>query len=152
MEADVLRLQALYPQVYLACHVEHVRARSTSFGLSQRDSSLLSHLARDRPTTPRELARHLGVSGSTVSAAVDGLVGLGCVRRVRSERDARQRELYLTDKGAKALAATSVLHEGRVTALLSSLTPQERARAMAGIELLARAARGLAWSSGGHKL
>ena len=40
----VLEIQRLYPQIYLACHVDHVRASSTEWRLSSRDSSILAHL------------------------------------------------------------------------------------------------------------
>ena len=43
----VLEIQRLYPQIYLACHVDHVRASSTEWRLSSRDSSILAHLDTD---------------------------------------------------------------------------------------------------------
>lgn len=37
-------VQRFYPWIYLACHVDHIRARSTDHRLSTRDASLLAHL------------------------------------------------------------------------------------------------------------
>ena len=41
---EVLALQRFYPQIYLACHLDHVRRKSTAFGLTSNESSLLAHL------------------------------------------------------------------------------------------------------------
>jgi DNA-binding MarR family transcriptional regulator len=54
--------------------------------------------------------------------------------------DRRQRELRLTDNGAKAMSSTSVLDAKRVELLLARLSAEERKRAVYGLNLLARAA------------
>ena len=120
--ADVRTVQTCYPQIYLACHTRHVRAASSAHKLSARDSSLLSHLDEKVPVPPAALARHLGVSPSTLSAAVKRLV-------------------KLANKGAAAMRATSVLDAVRVQRLLAALTVAERRKALEGLALLARAAR-----------
>ena len=56
----VRRIQRAYPQLYLACHVEHT-TRRRRHGLSDRDSSVLAHLDELSPVTPGKLAAHLGV-------------------------------------------------------------------------------------------
>ncbi|HEV3485360.1 MAG TPA: hypothetical protein VG106_08135, partial [Vicinamibacterales bacterium] len=61
----VVEVQRFYPQIYLACHVDHVRAASTKWRLSSRDASVLSHLDKDVAISPRALASHLGVVAST---------------------------------------------------------------------------------------
>jgi DNA-binding MarR family transcriptional regulator len=140
IDRDVRALQRLYPQIYFACHVDHVRTASTERSLSSRDSGVLSHLDEKKPLTPAALARHLGVNGSTISALVDRLMGLGYVERTRNLRDRRQWELRLTPQGAQAMAETSVLDAQRVKQLLTRLSPVERRRAVNGIGILARAA------------
>ena len=140
-QASVRVVQRCYPRIYLACHVDHVRTKSNRYHLSAHDSSLLAHLDEDEPTSPRELARHLGISNSTLSAALKRLAALGYIaRRVRTH-DARQVELRLTAAGAEAMTASSVLDAHRVGELLAQLTPAEQRRAVAGLELLAAAAR-----------
>ena len=139
--ADVRTVQTCYPQIYLACHTRHVRAASSAHKLSARDSSLLSHLDEKVPVPPAALARHLGVSPSTLSAAVKRLVKLGYVRQERHPDDARRLRLYLANKGAAAMRATSVLDAVRVQRLLAALTVAERRKALEGLALLARAAR-----------
>ena len=137
----VFEIQRLFPQIYLACHVHHVRAASTAWDLSSHDSSILAHLDRDRPIRPRSLARHLGVAASTLSASITRLNGLGYLSSKPAESDKRQRELRLTARGSEALASTSVLDAKRVAQLLTHLDPEERAAAVRGLQLLAQAAR-----------
>ena len=139
----VFEIQRLYPQIYLACHVDHVRARSTEWRLSARDSSLLAHLDRTTGTSPKTLADHLDIAPSTLSAAITRLRDLGYIRSQPTKQDKRQRHLRLTDLGADAMAATSVLDRPRVEALVAHLSPAERKTALAGLALIARAARQL---------
>ena len=138
---DVFEIQRLFPHIYLACHVDHVRAASTAWELSSHDSTLLVHLDREQAISPRALAAHLGVAASTLSAAITRLGGLGYLTSKPAQADKRQRELRLTAKGAQAIASTSVLDEKRVRELLDQLDPKERAEAVRGLQLLARAAR-----------
>jgi len=74
---DVFEVQRLYPQIYLACHTDHVRAVSTKWRISSQDASILVHLDRESGLSPRELASHLGVAPSTLSAAIARLSELG---------------------------------------------------------------------------
>ncbi len=140
LASTVRAIQIAYPQIYLACHTRHTRARSTAFRLSARDSSLLVHLDEHQPTRPAALARHMSIGGPTLSAAVRRLEQLGYIARRIPDADRRGVELRLTAKGAEALSATSVLDASRVEALLRSLAPADRARAVDGLALLGHAA------------
>ena len=139
----VLEIQRLYPQIYLACHVDHVRASSTEWRLSSRDSSILAHLDAEIGMSPKTLAAHLNVAPSTLSAAIAKLVALDYISSDPAQSDQRQRELRLTKKGEEAMAGTSVLNDERVAALLERLSAADRKRALEGLRLLARAAREL---------
>lgn len=141
LDDAILEIQRLYPQIYLACHVQHVRSASTKWRLSSSDSSILAHLDLERPTSPRVLARHLGVSPSTLSAALSRLVDLGYLTSQVSQKDKRRRQLRLTCLGSEAIAATSVLDAERVGLVLRQLTAPERQLALKGMRLLAEAAR-----------
>ncbi len=141
MEATVLRIQQLYPQVFHACHVQHLRRRATPFQLSERDGSILAHIGPEWATTAVELGRHLGLGKPTMSAALQRLERLGYVaRRARTSRSPA-RHLELTDLGRQALQSTSALDTGRLTALLQTLSPRQRAEAVRGLQLLADGAR-----------
>lgn len=140
---DVFEVQRLYPQIYIACHIDHVRAVSTKWRISSQDASILVHLDREFGLSPRDLAGHLGVAPSTLSAAIARLSELGYLTSSPSETDRRKRELRLTARGAEAIAATSVLDAERVKALLNKLEPEERKAAVRGLALLARAAKRL---------
>ncbi|MCU1227340.1 MAG: Transcriptional regulator, MarR family [Acidobacteria bacterium] len=140
-DALVFEVQRLYPQLYLACHVDHVRASSTEFQLSSYDASILAHLDVNDPATPRSLAAHLGVVASTLSAALTRLAKLGYLTNSAAATDKRRRELRLTTRGAEAMASTSVLDSARVRKMLASLSAHEREDAVRGLALLARAAR-----------
>ena len=142
-EKDVYEVQRLYPQIFVACHTDHVRAVSTKWRVSSQDASILVHLDREFGLSPRALAGHLGVAPSTLSAAIARLSKLGYLTSKPNEKDRRKRELRLTVRGAEAISSTSVLDAKRVRAMLSKLRPGERKEALRGLALLAQAARRL---------
>jgi DNA-binding MarR family transcriptional regulator len=137
MSDDVRRIQRAYPQLYLACHVEHT-TRRRDHGLSDRDSSVLAHLDELSPATAGSLARHLGVGPSTVTEAIDRLEAKQLVERTRC---GRRVELRITPAGVALMQASSVLDSERVEAMIAGVPPRDRAAAVRGIELLATAAR-----------
>lgn len=137
---DVLRY---YPQIYLACHLEHTRARTNPYGLRDKDVVLLGHLDETNPLRAGRLAKHLGIGSPTLSAQIQRLERSGFLTRTPAARDRRNIDLRLTPCGAQAMATTSILDPGRVTALLAQLTPSDRTLAVTGLALLARAARQL---------
>jgi DNA-binding MarR family transcriptional regulator len=140
-DEEVFEVQRLYPQIYLACHRNHVRAVSTEFRISSQDASILVHLDPESAASPQQLAKHLGVSPSTLSAATSRLGKLGYLEVKTSEKDGRKRELRLTKRGAQAISATSVLDQRKVLAVLNKLDANERKEALHGLGLLAKAAR-----------
>jgi DNA-binding MarR family transcriptional regulator len=144
MEATVLAIQQLYPQVFHACHVQHLRRRTTRFRLSERDSAILAHIGPGWAATALELGRHLGIGKPTMSAALQQLEKPGYIVRGSRSRSSPARQLQLTELGQQALQSTSVLDTNRVTALLQSLSAGERTQALRGLQLLARGARSLA--------
>jgi DNA-binding MarR family transcriptional regulator len=137
----IFEVQRLYPQIYLACHKNHVRAVSTKWRISSQDASILVHLDREMGLSPRALAAHLGVAGSTLSAALARLAKLGYLSNTTDEKDRRKRELRLTARGAQAISSTSVLDAERVRSMLNELEPEEKKAAVRGLALLAKGAR-----------
>ena len=135
----VQRIQRAYPQIYLACHVRHT-TRRREHGLSDRDASVLAHLDELSPVPAGGLARHLGVGPSTVTEAVDRLEARGLVVRERGQ-DKRRVLLRITATGRDLMQVSSALDAARVHDLIQAVPARDRAAAVHGIELLAKAAR-----------
>lgn len=138
---DVAAVQRCYPQIYLACHTRHHRRRSSAAALTSQESGILAHLSEREPMRAAALARHLGVVPSTMSAAIKRLSSLGYIARGKDADDGRVAALRLSRQGARAMQAGSVLETARVTGMLSLLPAADRAKAVEGLELLAKAAR-----------
>lgn len=130
-----------YPKIYFACHTRHVRDEETNRRLSAHQASLLDHLDELDPTSSLTLARHMGVTASTMSLTVDRLVRAGYVTRERDAIDARKVALRLTKDGARVKERKSVLDRELVAAMLARMKARDRAEGLAGLELLAKAAR-----------
>src|SRR5262245_1806001 len=112
--ADVADVQRYYPQIYLACHTRHHRRRSNAARLTAQESSILAHLSERHPMRASDLAHHLGVVRSTMSAALKRLTALGYIARSRDASDGRASALVLSPQGARAMQAGSVLESARV--------------------------------------
>jgi MarR family transcriptional regulator, organic hydroperoxide resistance regulator len=137
---EIAAFLRLYPRIYFACHRRHVRDAKARRTLSLNQAGILDHLDGVEPTNLRSLARHMGVTASTMSLNVDRLERAGCVRRERDRRDARQVELRLTETGEGLKQQQKALDPELVGALLKRLQGRDRASALHGLELLAKAA------------
>ena len=105
---DVFEVQRLFPQIYLACHVDHVRAASTAWDLSSHDSTILVHLDRENAISPRALAAHLSVAASTLSGAIARSAASVPDQQILSRRTNDSASAAYA-RGAQAIASTSVL-------------------------------------------
>ena len=130
-----------YPQIYFACHRRHVRDKNSKAVLSAHQASVLDHLDDVEGTNLMELARHMGVTASTMSLMVDRLERGGYVTRERSKEDGRRVVLLLTPEGTRIKRQQSVLEPKLVEAMLGRLDQNRRQEALRGLELLAEAAR-----------
>lgn len=130
-----------YPFIYFACHRRHVRDEATREVLSAHQASVLDHLDDVEATSLRDLARHMGVTVSTMSLTVDRLERGGYVRRERSKQDGRRLDLRLTGAGVRIKRQQKVLEPELVAAMLEKLDDRRRAEALRGLELLAEASR-----------
>lgn len=141
--AEIETVLQCYPQIYFACHRRHVRDEKTSQVMSQHQASVLDHLDDTEATALFDLARHMGVTASTMSLTVDRLERGGWVKRERSKSDARRVELRLTEAGVRIKKQQKVLEPELVGAMLACLDEGKRKKALRGLELLAQAAREL---------
>lgn len=88
---------------------------------------MLVLIGRNPGISQGELARVLGVEGSTMVQAIARLVGLGLIARTRAEEDRRRFALRLTPKGRAALATIEANLKAHEDAVLRDFTPEERA-------------------------
>lgn len=141
MASDAVRqLMELYPRIYFACHRRHVRDPKSHRVLSAHQGSILDHLDEREPLMLLELARHMGVTASTMSLQIEQLVKREYVIRERDALDGRRLKLRLSESGVRVREANSVLDTERVSKMLRRLSVEERAAGLAGLALLARAA------------
>ena len=130
-----------YPQIYFACHQRHAFDPKTRRTLSLNQSSILDHLDSIEPTNLRSLARHMGVTASTMSLNVDRLETAGYVQRERDPHNARQVQIRLTEAGNRLKQRQNVLDPQLVSKLLKRLKGQDRSAALHGLQLLANVAK-----------
>lgn len=138
-ENAVRQVMELYPRIYFACHTRHVRDPQTRRLLSAHQASILDHLDEHEPLALLDLARHMGVTPSTMSLNIERLVRRGYVSRERSAQDGRRLKLRINPAGVRLREAKSVLDPARVRALLARLSPAQREAGIRGLALLARA-------------
>ena len=139
--AEVDLVLRCYPQIYFACHRRHVRDEKKQNVISAHQASILDHLDDVEGTSMLDLARHMGVTASTMSLTADRLERGGYVRRERSRQDARRVDLRLTPAGVRMKRQQKVLEPELISAMLGKLDEKRRKRALRGLELLAEAAR-----------
>lgn len=138
----VRQVMKCYPRIFFACHTEHVRDPKTSRKISAHQAGILDHLDEIEPTGLNDLARHMGVTASTMSLTIDRLARAGYVKRAADPRDGRRVALRITKSGARLRDQMTVLDPGRVRTMLARMSAAERRDALRGLELLARAADG----------
>ena len=141
MAPDVETVLRCYPQIYFACHKRHVRDEATESIISSHQASVLDHLDDVEATSLFDLARHMGVTASTMSITVERLVRGGYVVRERSSEDKRRVDLRLTAAGLRIKKQQKVLEPALVGAVLARLDDRKRKQALRGLELLAEASR-----------
>ena len=139
--AEVDTVLRCYPQIYFACHKRHVRDDETQSVLSGHQASILDHLDDVQATSLFDLARHMGVTASTMSLTIDRLQRTGYVLRARSKVDRRRVDLLLTPAGVRIKKQQKVLEPDLVAAVLAHLDERKRRQALRGLELLAEASR-----------
>jgi long-chain acyl-CoA synthetase len=92
---------------------------------------------RGRPAT--HVAALLGVTPSTVTSVVDGLVARGLVERSSDPSDRRRVVLSLTSAGLDTVGMGDRVVGAALDRLLARLAPTEAETALVGLELLNKA-------------
>jgi DNA-binding MarR family transcriptional regulator len=107
-------------------------------GTSLPQYRLLAYLSGG-PERATALAGMLEVSPPTLTALVDGTVQKGLVERTTAEEDRRCVRHVLTAEGQRVLDAADGALVDRLVALLAPLADEDRAKAVDGLEVLAKA-------------
>ena len=120
-------------------------ARFVTVGLAETDLSLpqyrLLAFLDDSGTAHADLAQRLTVSGPSVTALVDGLVGRGYVERRKDPDDGRRIAFLLTRDGHDALEAADNAVVACLAELGNHLDEEEAEAAVRGLELADEAIR-----------
>jgi DNA-binding MarR family transcriptional regulator len=138
--SDVALVLDAYPRIYFACHRRHVYDAEQRRLVSAHQASVLDHLDVVESTVLSNLAKHMGVTASTMSLAVDRLERNGYVTRERDAADRRRVRIRLTETGVRVRRANSVLDPELVAEMLEQLPASDRREALRGLQTLARAA------------
>jgi DNA-binding MarR family transcriptional regulator len=97
---------------------------------------LLQTLAERDGARVGELAALLRLAPNSVSTLVQQLTEAGLARRGVDPADRRAARVSITDAGRDRLAGWERAHETRISAALSSLSPDDRARVAAALPAL----------------
>jgi len=107
-------------------------------GLTAVQFRALQIVAETGSTTAKEIAQRMGVAQATVTALVDRLVKQDMVARRKSERDGRQTDIVLTEKGAATIENAPDALQQRYVRQFESLQDWEQAMLVAALERVAR--------------
>ena len=136
--SDVETVLSALPRILFACRVRDISAAGAN--VSAHQGRILAQLDPADPTMVTELAGSMGVTPSTMSLNLKRLREAGLVVCERDPEDRRVVNVLLTEAGERAKAALRFLDVGRVEAMLESLWPDDRRRAIEGLAALADAA------------
>ncbi len=126
-------IKRLYPLLYFACHRSHGR----SDGLTERDLRILHHVQEGGEAFASGLMRHLGLSRSTLSAALASLESRGLIQRQNGND--RRKFIRLTASGARAIQSDEGLDGKAIGNILDNLEEDDQKRVIDGFKLIAQA-------------
>ncbi|MGE0116910.1 MAG: MarR family winged helix-turn-helix transcriptional regulator [Dongiaceae bacterium] len=116
-----------------------LEARMAETGLSLAQLGLMAHIAAAGDDTIGALAERLDLDQSTLSRNLRGLERAGLVEIAIVEKDLRRRAVWLTEQGARRLAATLPAWRRAQAALAAVVKPRDvRTIAAAGAALAER--------------
>lgn len=123
---------------------ERLRLRSwealtSGVEVTEHQLRLLRQMDDVDPVMVGELAEYLGVTMSTMSLNLKRLELAGLITRSRDPADRRVMNVLLTSEGRGIRDSAPPLDPDRVDAVLMSMRPEERDRALNGLSLLAEA-------------
>jgi DNA-binding MarR family transcriptional regulator len=113
-----------------AAHAYRVRAGAglARIGLHSGQESLLKALAADDGMTMSDLAATLGVQPPTVTKMIGRLAAQDYVERRASKGDGRQAEVYLTERGRRAIETIDKVWKRIEKTALDGIDDKDRKR------------------------
>ena len=105
-------------------------------GLSLTAAATLATLERSGPCRLTSLAAREGVTQPAMTQLIARLQGEGLVTRVPDPADGRVVQVAITDEGRAVLSQRRAARAGRLTTLLATLSPEERAAVAAALPAL----------------
>jgi len=131
------RVARLLPEVYRRYHWAN-RVQGGDLPVTHRALEVLQHLSASGPLTVGEQAVHLGLRRNSVTELLQRLERKGLVARIRDERDERRVLVWLTEAGRNVVSRIGqVAAPDLIAQTMASLSPEDRALAVRGLELLA---------------
>jgi MarR family 2-MHQ and catechol resistance regulon transcriptional repressor len=95
-------------------------------GLGVSDFAVMEALLHKGPLPIGRIGEKVLLTSGSMTAAVDRLARNGFVRRAKTPGDARCREVVLTRKGRRVIAAAFARHANHLEEMAAVLTPEER--------------------------
>lgn len=106
--------------------LEEGALKDSTFGnLSITEIHTLEAITVDKTKTMTQVAVELGISVSTLTAAINKLVQKGYVYRFRVEEDRRKVKIQLTDSGREAVKEHEAFHLEMVSEALATMSSDE---------------------------
>ena len=120
--------------------ISRMEHRTVAGGLGSTSSiteiHIIEKIGAREPVRMGELAKSIGVTLATVTAACDKLEAKGLIRRVRSAEDRRVVNIVLTAKGRAAYEYHKAFHERMIASVMETLSPEQAAVLAQSLEKL----------------
>lgn len=94
--------------------------------LSEQELKVISFLGKEGEARMTDIANHMNLVGSSLTAIADKLIEKGCVERRRSRSDRRRVMLFLTDEGVLIFDSLRSMKKKKGKEILSLLTEEEK--------------------------
>jgi DNA-binding MarR family transcriptional regulator len=134
-QADAIEIKASLGRTY-----RHLRRTKVTGGLTMPESSALSTLNRNGPTTAANLAKLEHITPQSIGVTLTSLEEHGLIQKDRDPEDGRRVILSLTTSGHELLEHRNTVRTEQLTKALEGLSATEREQLRKAMPLLERMA------------
>ena len=120
----------------LSDYWEEIQEEDVIGKLTPRQINYLVTINRYGPCSLQTIMHYTGLSSSAASAAVEKMVGLGIVERIRNPANRREIQVSLTDAIRQRIGQIDAGFRQCVTAILADCTEEEMAVIVRGAAIL----------------